>query len=165
MSVKFTKNSEAKHFYNTKGFATEDKQDTINTNLQDIETDLEDISSNVKAVKENQTLAGAMALIVYGANNGTNIDMENYKHLVIKVRATATTGLSPLNNLKLYYSLEGYDLTLSQETIQLYEVPTLTGNYQNTIRIENVGFRYIQFYAHAVQGSPTHYYINYCRYN
>lgn len=124
------------------------------------------IATKVSSNYENQTLAGANALTIYGSNNGTSIDMNGYKHLTLKIRATATTGLSPLTNLKLYMSLDDADFTLSeQHTIRLYEVPTLTGNYQNTYRVENIGFRYIQLYAHALQGSPTAYYINYSRSN
>ena len=64
-------------------------------------------SINVKtlATYENET-AVATGLNVYGANNGTSIDMNGYRNIVIKVRSTATTALSPLQNLRIYYDLE-----------------------------------------------------------
>ena len=114
---------------------------------------------------ENQTLTGANGLIVYGADNGTSIDMNGYRHLVITIEATATTGLSPLNNLMLYNSLDDTNFVIEYGYIKLYEKPQNLGTYHNTIKIENVGYRYVRLYAHAIQGSPTAYTIKYSRYN
>lgn len=113
---------------------------------------------------ENQELAGVSGLTVYAANNGTSIDMEGYDHVVIKVRSTATTGTSPLNNIKVYYSLDDSDFTLG-EIIQQNELPGAATNYQGIIRLENVGFRYLRLFAVGVTASPSAYFVNYCRYN
>ena len=114
---------------------------------------------------ENQTLAGANGLTVLGANNGTSIDMDGFKHLVIKVRSTATAGAGlSINNLRVAYSLEGGDFTLG-EVIPQNEHPTLSGNYQGIIRLENVGFRYVQLICVATAQSPTAYVINFSRSN
>ena len=113
---------------------------------------------------ENQTLAGVSALTVYGSNNGTSIDVNGYRHLVIKVRSTATTGASPLQNLRLYYSNDDSDFTMG-EIIKQNELPGSSTNYQGIIRIENVGFRYVRLIAIGVTASPTAYYVHYSRSN
>ena len=118
-----------------------------------------------KVTYENETLAGANGLTIYGADNGTSIDMNSHRHLVISIEATATTGLSPLNNLMLYVSHDDTNFVIQYGFIKLYEKPQNNGTYQNTIKIENVGFRYVRLYAHALQGSPTAYSIKYSRSN
>ena len=117
-----------------------------------------------KVTYENETLAGANALTIYGTNNGTSIDMSNHRHLVIKVRITATTARSPLQNIKIYYSLDDADFILG-EIVEQNELPNNAGNYQGMIRIENVGFRYVRLFSVGLKASPTAYYINYSRYN
>jgi len=112
---------------------------------------------------ENET-GVATGLTIYGSNNGTAIDMNGYRNVVIKVRSTATTGLSPLQNLRLYYSMDNADFIMG-EVIEQNELPGVLTNYQGFIRIENVGFRYIRLLAVGVKASPTAYYINYSRYN
>ena len=113
---------------------------------------------------ENKTLTGTAGLLVYGVNNGTSIDMEGYRNLVIKVRSTATTGLSPLQNLRVYYSLEGGDFTMG-EVIEQNELAGGLTNYQGIIRLENVGFRYVQLIAVGTKASPTQYWVSYSRSN
>jgi hypothetical protein len=117
-----------------------------------------------KVTYENETLTGANALTIYGSNNGTSIDMSNHRHLVIKVRSTATTALSPLQNLRVYYSMDNADFIMG-EIIEQNELPNGTTNYQGMIRLENVGFNYVQLLAIGLKASPTAYYINYSRYN
>ena len=130
---------------------------TSNTNISSIVT-------ATKATRENQTLAGVSALTVYGSNNGTSIDMDGYRHLVIKVRSSATTGSSPLQNLRLYYSLDDSDFTIG-EIVAQNELPGSSGNYQGIVRLENVGFRYIRLFSIGVTASPTAYYVYYSRSN
>tara|TARA_Y100000401_G_scaffold113007_1_gene113148 strand:+ start:251 stop:703 length:453 start_codon:yes stop_codon:yes gene_type:complete len=110
------------------------------------------------------TLTGTGALIVYGSNNGTSIDMKGYRHLTIKVRSSATTGTSPLQNLRMYYSHDGGDFCMG-EIVEQNELPGGAGNYQGVIRIKDVGFRYVQLIAIGVVASPTQYWIHYNRYN
>jgi hypothetical protein len=145
----------------------------INVKLEDLSSSLNaDHANNSRALAvkqrvfyENQNLAGVNGLTVLGANNGTSIDMDLFRNLVIKIRATATTGQAGgLPNLRLFYSLEGGDFNLG-ELITLNEHPTLTGNYQGTIRVENVGFRYVQLISVATTGNPTAYVASFSRFN
>jgi hypothetical protein len=112
---------------------------------------------------ENQTMAGTSALTVYGNDNGTSIDMDGYNNLAMTIEAAATTGLSPLNNLMLYVSLDNTNFVLHHGHISLYEKPTALGTYQNTFHFQNIGFRYIRLFAHALAGSPTSYTVKYSR--
>jgi hypothetical protein len=123
------------------------------------------IETRLTAGYEDQTMAGTSGLLVYGGNNGTSIDMLGYRNLVMTISATATTGLSPLNNLMLYVSLDDTNFVTHHGFAQLYEKPLATGTYENTIKFENVGFRYIRLFAHALQGSPTAYVVKYSRSN
>ena len=129
-----------------------------------VDTNISSMVTATKATRENQTLAGVSALTVYGSNNGTSIDMDGYRHLVIKVRSSATTGSSPLQNLRLYYSLDDSDFTIG-EIVAQNELPGSSGNYQGIVRLENVGFRYIRLFSIGVTASPTAYYVYYSRSN
>ena len=136
-----------------------------NGNLQQLKCEDGRLRVNTpKPSYENETLTGANSLTIYGSNNGTAIDMLNYRHIVIKVRSTATTALSPLQNLRVYYSMDNADFIMG-EIIEQNELPGIATNYQGMIRLENVGFRYIRLLSIGLKASPTAYYINYSRYN
>ena len=113
---------------------------------------------------ENVSLTNASALLIYGSSNGTSIDMNGYKHLVIKIKATATTSMGTLQNLRLYYSNDDSDFCLG-EVISLDELPLSATNYQGVIRVQNCGFRYVQLFSVGVSASPTVYSIHYSRSN
>ena len=56
MSVKFTKGSQARHYHNTHGHATEDAQDTINSNLTEIDTNTDTCASKLTDISQHTNL-------------------------------------------------------------------------------------------------------------
>ena len=104
------------------------------------------------------------SLLVLGHANNESIDMKDFRNVSIRVRANATSSSGPLNNLKLYYSYNNSDFCLG-ETIELTELNGNPGHYQGYVRLIDVGAQYIQFYSIGISGTPTAYFIDFCRYN
>ena len=153
--------------FNVRGTIT----NTVNTKLEDLTSSLnadhvncnKSISVKTKITYENLSLAEG-SLNVYGSDNGASIDMSNHRHVAIKIRMAGTGGLSSLQNLKVYYSLDDTDFVLG-EVITLNELPGSAGNYQGFIVLKHVGFKYVRLFSVGVSGSPTNYYIHYNRFN
>lgn len=102
---------------------------------------------------EAQTLGNANNLLVYGGVSD-KIDMEGHTHLVIQATSTATAGVSTVQNLQVYYSLDDTNYVLG-EVITQNNIPTATTQYAGFIRLERTGFRYVKLFAIGVSQSPT----------
>ena len=114
---------------------------------------------------ETLSLTGLAPLLVYGSSSTTSIDMIGYRNLVIAVKSLATAGLSTLQNIRVYYSLDDVNWILG-EVVSQFEVPgAVPIEYNGMIRIENCGFRYIRFFAVGITASPTAYTITYSKSN
>jgi len=125
---------------------------------------LKNIKKSVNGDYTSTTLEGTTNLNIYsGVSDG--IDMEGYNHLSIIVHCSGMTGgISPVQNLKLYYSLDNATYALG-EVITTNEVPGSAGTYSGHIRVENTGFRYVKLFAVGVSGMlpGSVYTIHFCR--
>ena len=80
--------------------------------------------------------------------------MEGHTHLVIQATSTATAGVSTVQNLQVYYSLDDTNYVLG-EVITQNNIPTATTQYAGFIRLERTGFRYVKLFAIGVSQSPS----------
>ena len=110
---------------------------------------LKQIKFSVNNEYQHHTLTDTTNLNIYGGVSG-KIDMDGYNHLTIKVSCSGmTSGISPAQNLKLYYSMDDITYVLG-EVISTNEVPGDPGRYAGMIRVENVGFRFVKLFAVGV---------------
>lgn len=124
------------------------------------------LRTNTEQTYESETLSiSGTFLTTAPAQNGTSIDMLNYRNLYMQIRMVGDTGLgSILDNLYVYYSLDNTTFRLG-EKIELTETDTASGNYEGIIRLTNVGARYVRLYAKSRTGNPTNYLVQYSRSN
>jgi len=147
---------------------------TANIKLEDLTSSLnadhvnnnKSIAVKQKATYESQTLSiSGTFLTTAPAQNGTSIDMLNYRNLYIQIRMVGDTGLgSILNNIFVYYSLDNITFRLG-EKIELEETDSASGNYEGIIRIKDTGARYVRLYAKNRVGNPSNYLVQFSRSN
>lgn len=106
-----------------------------------------------------------------GMTSGTGwasgvIDLDGFRSVFIKARATATTG-SSLSGVDVMYSLDGTDWTVSSDAIYLTEFDSVnySGNYQGSKLLVNVGARYIKLrYSPSASTIPSAFYVYFSRF-
>jgi len=137
-----------------------------NTHLQTNHSKLDSLVAIHTANYEDVSLVGANNLITIGTQNGTAIDMNGFRHLVIKIRMLAMSGAGYAQNLNVVYSLDDSSYTIDDnEVISLKEHPMNPGEYEGVLRLKDVGFRYVQLMGSARNQNPLSYIINYSRSN
>ncbi len=125
---------------------------------------LKNIKNSVNNEYEDLTLPNSANLNVYGGKTDA-ITMDGYNHLTIKVSCSGMTGgISPVQNIKLYYSLDDITYVLG-EVLETNEVPLEAGRYAGHIRVENVGYKFVKLFAVGVSGMlpGSVYTIHFCR--
>lgn len=124
------------------------------------------LRTNTEQTYESETLSISGTFITTApAQNGTSIDMLNYRNLYLQIRMVGDTGLGIiLDNIYVYYSLDDTTFRLG-EKIELSETDSASGNYEGIIRIKDVGARYVRLYAKNRTGNPTNYLVQYSRSN
>ena len=117
-----------------------------------INSKLDAITTALTPTYENTALTTSSMSAVNSTSS--SIDMLGFKNLNLVVSQVATAGNSSLSNINIEFSLDDTNWFNSQSYISLNEVGT-GGNYNNSVSIKEVGFRYVRLIIIEIVGNPT----------